>query len=195
MRPAAVALLLLGVVAGCGGDHRAQTAPPRVVAVAVDGPGLVDERATAVAAGDDRVVTVAHVLEHGGAVRVAGHPAKVVRVDRRADLAVLHVPGLGGGPLPAFGSAAEGRVRVLRDGRVRALAPSAVRRVTAALRTPAGTVERPALELTAAAAVRPGDSGAPVTDATGRLLGIVFARGSAGAGWAVDASAVRALLR
>jgi S1-C subfamily serine protease len=53
---------------------------------------------------------------------------------------------------------------------------------------------RPALEL--AAAVQPGDSGAPVTDASGRVLGIVFARSDSGppTAWAVDAAAAGALL-
>jgi S1-C subfamily serine protease len=52
---------------------------------------------------------------------------------------------------------------------------------------------RPALEV--AAAVQPGDSGAPVTDPAGRVLGIVFAGGGDGrTAWAVDAAAVRAVL-
>ena len=56
-------------------------------------------------------------------------------------------------------------------------------------------VSRPALELDAAG-IRAGDSGAPVLDGDGRVVGVLFAR-SAGRGrtaWAVDAAAVRALL-
>ena len=52
------------------------------------------EVATGFGVGGDRVVTVAHAL--GGAVRVGGVPARVVRVDRRADLALLRVAGVAG---------------------------------------------------------------------------------------------------
>jgi S1-C subfamily serine protease len=159
------------------------------------GGGLVPEQATGVAAGGGRVVTVAHVLDGGSAVRVAGRPARVVRADRRLDLAVLAVPGLRGRALRLGSGTGPGEVEVLRDGRSRALSAHVRRRVTATVNAPGGTVIRPALEL--AAAVRPGDSGAPVTDPAGRVLGIVFARSDDGppTAWAVDASAVRTLLR
>jgi S1-C subfamily serine protease len=62
------------------------------------------------------------------------------------------------------------------------------RRVSASVREPQSgrTDTRPALEL--GAAVLPGDSGAPVTDARGRLVGIVFARALSGpeTAWALD---------
>ena len=53
---------------------------------------------------------------------------------------------------------------------------------------------RPGLEL--AAAIDPGDSGAPVLDGRGRLLGVLYARSRdrAGTAWAVDAAAARSLL-
>jgi S1-C subfamily serine protease len=67
-------------------------------------------------------------------------------------------------------------VRVLRDGAARSL-PATVRRVITARLTGNGPVEvRPALEL--AVAVAPGDSGAPVIDARGRVAGVVFAQAS-----------------
>jgi S1-C subfamily serine protease len=146
---------------------------------------LVPDVATGFAVGRGRVVTVAHVLRGGGAVRVTGRPARVVRADRRLDLAVLAVPGLGAAPLSGRGA----RVEVLRAGRPRALPARVERRVTATL----GRDRRPALELSAA--VQPGDSGAPVTDASGRLVGVVFARSGDRTAWAVDASALRRLLR
>jgi S1-C subfamily serine protease len=155
--------------------------------VTVAGTGLVPAQATGFVVARGRVLTVAHVLAGGGAVRVAGRPARVVRADRRLDLAVLSAAGL---RAPAARAAPAG-VEVLRGGRPRALAVRVRRRVTATVKGPGGAVVRPALEL--AADVRPGDSGAPVTDATGRLLGIVFAR-SDHAAWAVDAAAARALV-
>jgi S1-C subfamily serine protease len=109
----------------------------------------------------------------------------VVRADRRLDLAVLAVPGLSA----AWTSGRGARVEVLRSGRPRALPARVERYVTATL----GSDTRPALELSAA--VQPGDSGAPVTDASGRLVGVIFARSGARTAWAVDASALCRLLR
>ena len=104
-----------------------------------------------------------------------------MRVDRRLDLAELAVPGLDAPPVRTGGGGGEAVVRVLRDGEAVTLSAPVRRRVTASI---AGH-SRPALEL--AATVEPGDSGAPVLDAQGRVLGIVFARGSRGA-WAVAVS-------
>ena len=163
------ALLLLAVLAGCGGSP-----VPEPVRVTVDAGGLTEEIATGVPAGPGRVLTVAHVLDGARSVRVGSRTARVVSVDRRRDVAVLRVAGL---EAP--------RVRYARgDGVVRvhllggAVSARVLRRVTATLDGAA----RPALELDLA--VRPGDSGAPVTDARGRLVGMVFARGAASA-WAV----------
>jgi len=78
-----VCALLAG---GCGTaapDH-----PPQVLAVTVRTGGLVPQTATGVATGGDRVLTVAHVLTGGHAVAVGGRPARIVRLDRRLDLAV-----------------------------------------------------------------------------------------------------------
>jgi S1-C subfamily serine protease len=162
-------------------------APPRIVAVAVG-----REVATGFAAGGDRVVTVAHVLDGGGAVTVDGRVAAVVRVDRGDDLAVLALRGL---RAPALRTASgAGAVRVLarsgdRRARVRRHIVATVRGDAAA---PAS--RRPALDL--AADVAPGDSGAPVVDARGRVVGVLFASssGRARTAYAVDAAALGALL-
>jgi len=184
--PTALAALAAG---GCGGAPGGAGGAPAPLRVTVAGAGLVPDQATGFAVGPARVVTVAHVLAGGGAVRVAGRPARVVRVDRRVDLAVLAVAGL-----RARAAADAGGVEVLRGGHPRALAAHVRRRVTATVRGPGSAVVRPALDL--AAAVQPGDSGAPVTDGSGRLLGVVFARSDAGrpTAWAVDATAVRAFV-
>jgi S1-C subfamily serine protease len=167
-------------------------APPRVVAVAVTSPAGAAELATGFAAGRDTIVTVAHVLDAGGGVTVDGRAARVLRVDRRDDLALLSAPGLRA-PRAATAAAA-GDVRLLLRTTTR---PARIRRaITATVRIePDPAVRRPALEL--AADVAPGDSGAPLVDARGRVAGVVFATssGRAHTAYAVDASAVAVLLR
>jgi S1-C subfamily serine protease len=164
------------------------------VTVATD--GLVPEVATGVAAGDGRVLTVAHPLSPGRAVRVGGRPARVVRVDRRLDLAILAVPGLRAPAIRLGNGGSRARIVVLRAARARAVDARIRRRVTVAFRDQPGDrpLMRPGLEL--AAAIDPGDSGAPVLDRRGRLLGVLYARSRdrAGTAWAVAAAAARSLL-
>ena len=157
------------VAAGCGGD--AGVEPLRVT---VHSGGLADERATAVATGDGRVLTVAHVLDGARSVRVGERPARVVRVDDRRDVAELAVPGIEADPARFARGGGTVQVHLLRE----TISARVLRRVTATL----DGARRPALEL--AARVQPGDSGAPVTDADGRLVGLVFARGDDST-WAV----------
>jgi S1-C subfamily serine protease len=208
---------------GCGAAAPPDR-PPQVLRVTVAIDGLVPEVATGVATGDDRVLTVAHALSGAHAVRVAGHRARVIRIDRRLDLALLAVPGLRapavrlgeavpglrspavrrGDPVPGLrapavrlgGDARRVAIVVLRDRRVRSLPGRVRRRVLVRWRDqpidPARS--RPGLEL--AATIEPGDSGAPVVDRRGRLLGVLYARSRDGdaTAWAVDGSAVRTLL-
>lgn len=157
------------VAAGCGGAASVEPLP-----VSVRAGGLADERATAVATGDGRALTVAHVLDGARWVRVGGRVARVVRVDARRDVAELAVPGLVAEPVRFARGAGTVTVRRLRG----AVSARVLRRVTATL----DGARRPALELDAR--VEPGDSGAPVVDADGRLVGLVFARGDDSA-WAV----------
>lgn len=166
------ALLLLPVLwCGCGGA----TVEP--LPVRVDAGGLARERATAVATGDERVLTVAHVLEGARSVRVGERAARVVRVDRERDVAELAVPGLVADAARFAEGGSEVEVHLLRG----TVSARVLRRVTASL----DGARRPALEL--AMRVQPGDSGAPVTDADGRLVGLVFARG-ARTTWVVSVS-------
>ncbi len=160
---------------------------PHVVTVAVG-----HERARGFVAGDDRVVTVAHVLGGGneivgggdGPARVVvdGRAATVVRVDRRNDLALLRVPGVEG-DAPRLGGGVGTRV-LDRPAPV-------VRHVTA--RVDRGA-PRPALIVRAAVAA--GDSGAPLVTDSGRVAGVVFARSRthASTAYAVDAAPLAALL-
>jgi S1-C subfamily serine protease len=166
-------------------------APPRapqIVTVAVG-----HDRATGFVAGDERVVTVAHVLggddddvvpaAGGGEIAVDGRPARIVRLDRRLDLAVLAVAGLhgdtprlgGGGPTTLLGRPAP-----------------VVRRISARLD---GGIRRPALELRAHVTI--GESGAPLLTDTGRVAGILFARSRERpqTAYAVDGQVLNDLLR
>lgn len=181
----------LGAVALAGSGHA--THPPRLVAVAVPGPTGAASVATGFQAGDDRVVTVAHVLGPG-ALTVDGHRARVVRVDRADDLALLAVPRLHAPPIATGSDTSATRVLVRgAPGRRAAIR----RRLTAIVRidSTVPATRRPALELAADAA--PGDSGAPVVDADGHVVGVLFAAstGHPHTAYAVDGSALRALLR
>jgi S1-C subfamily serine protease len=174
-----VALVVFALLGGCG-HARPRPARPLAVQVLV-ADGLSAEAATGFVLRPGRVVTVAHVLDARGArvrVRVAGAPdrrARIVSVDERDDLAMLAVPGLRAARARLGGTAGTA-ILVLRGGRAR-LVPASVRRsIVARIRTPDGrrVVRRPALELQAV--VLPGDSGAPVLAADGRVAGVVFAR-------------------
>lgn len=188
------ALCVVGVAAAAlipAGGERAVSAP-RVVAIAVTSPAGAAELATGFAAGGDRVITVAHVLDGPGTLTVNGRRARVVRVDQRDDLALLAVHGLRAAPVRIATAAAPADARLLlRDG----ARPARIRRaITATVRIePAPAVRRPALEL--AADVAGGDSGAAVADTRGRVLGVVFAtsRDRAQTAYAVDATALDAL--
>jgi S1-C subfamily serine protease len=105
---------------------------------------------------------------------------RVLRTDRRLDLALLDVRGL---RAPIFGSerlqeGIYGWVLVLRGDRRPLLHAQLLRRITANVRDAPGAAAqvRPALELRTT--VEQGDSGAPVLDLNGRVVGMVFAQAS-----------------
>lgn len=134
----------------------------------------------------DRVVTNAHVVAGAStaSVRVGGRgaalPATVVAYDPEVDLAVLQVPGLAVRPLAVGGAVSTGnQVYVagypgggpydVQPGRVRALLKATGKDIYNAK-----TVTR--LVYSLRAIVRPGNSGGPLLDASGRVAGVVFAR-------------------
>jgi S1-C subfamily serine protease len=198
-RPPALAPLPLAPA-----PHARVFAPMRVTS----GQGI----ATGFALGDGRVVTVAHVVD--GPVTVRGRRVRVLRVDRRSDLALLSAPSgsspggdpprtRGGAPdlvgAPDLASARTGehlRVLRLRDGARSSLSVHVRRSIVAHVSAPgaARAVVRPAIELSAR--VTPGDSGAPVVTDSGALAGVVFAssRNRRDTAYAVDASALAGLI-
>jgi S1-C subfamily serine protease len=209
MRRREIAFALAAVAAlgsgGCGGASApARPAPPQVLQVTVPGPTRPSEVATAFAAGGGRAVTVAHAVAGRRAVLVGvpGGRVRSVHVlhsDERLDLALLAVPGLKGTVVrPARPHAGqEASVLVVRSARRQALRATVRRVITARVRAaPGATAQvRPALELDAA--VMPGDSGAPVLDRDGHLIGMVFARASDSdhRAYALDAQSLPTSLR
>ncbi|MEN3279249.1 MAG: hypothetical protein V7607_389, partial [Solirubrobacteraceae bacterium] len=169
---------------GCGADEPLPSTPT-LLKVTVPGDGLVPDVATAFAISTTRAVTVAHAVGDRRTVLVAApgeraRRVRVVRVDRRLDLALLEVPGL---RAPVFGSerledGIYGWVLVLRGDQRPLLHAQLLRRITANVRDApdAAAQVRPALELRTA--VEQGDSGAPVLDLNGRVVGMVFAQAS-----------------
>jgi S1-C subfamily serine protease len=152
---------------------------------------------TGFAVAGGRVVTVAHVLD--GPVTVRGRRVRVLRLDRRSDLALLSVPGIDTAAPEIAGASGGEHLRVirLRGGRPSSLSVHVRRSIVAHVRAPgaAHAAVRPALELSAR--VGPGDSGAPVVTDSGAVAGIVFAasRNHADTAYAVDTSALHRLLR
>jgi S1-C subfamily serine protease len=183
--------------AGCSRDEPLPTTPT-LLKVTVPGDGPVPDVATAFAISTTRAVTVAHAIGNRRTVLVAApgeraRRVRVLRTDRRLDLALLDVPGL---RAPVFGTGhldrgAWGWVFVLRGDQRPLLHAQFLRRITASVRNAPGASAqtRPALELRTE--VQQGDSGAPVLDLNGRVIGMLFAQASDrnDRAYALDASA------
>lgn len=186
-----VRALLTGVVASLavvpsGVPRSEPAAGPETVAV-LDVRAIGPHRtqlATGVVVGDGLVLTVAHALGDARTIQVDSRPACAIVVDRERDAAVLAVAGLRRSPVGLAESAAPGVAWMARrsgdsgSGRAAAAEVSPVdirRHIVARVHEPldAGPFERAALELEARVAA--GDSGAPILDAHGRLVGMVFA--------------------
>jgi S1-C subfamily serine protease len=196
---AAPLLLVAAIGPGCADSASPEPPAPRVVSVL----GTGSERATGFAVAPGRVVTAAHAVAAGAPVRVSApggavRSARVLALDRRADLALLAVPRLRGAGLETATTGSEDRVDVVvvRDGRVVTIATSVRRSIDARVSAPGAgrALRRPALELEAR--VMSGDSGAPVLTADGELAGVLFARSRnrPDTAYAVDAVAVERVL-
>ena len=153
-----------------------------------------------------RVVTNAHVVAavESPSVQVGGTgdrlPARVVLFDPARDLAVLAVAGLGAAPLPLGEQLGGGADAVVAgfplDGPYRAV-PARVREVVRAQGRDiysADVVVRQVYSL--AAAVEPGNSGGPLLDDAGEVVGVVFARSldDPGTGYAMTLAEVSPVL-
>jgi S1-C subfamily serine protease len=180
---------LVGVAAGAaatiglaGWGDRPTTAAVRVGAATVQvrasgcGPDLA---ATGVRLADGRVLTNRHAVV-GEQVAVDGEAARSVEVASSADLAAIVTERAGVGVEVASEHAAPGDevwTASRRDGHLSVTAA----RITSAVR---GTgADDPPFAWRLDRAVQPGDSGSPVVNAHGDLVGIVYAaeRGSTAA--------------
>lgn len=147
--------------------------------------GRVQEGSGAIVA-SDRVVTNAHVVAgvNRPTVQVGGvgrrYPARVVAFDSRRDVAVLAVNGLRGAVLPLgdpLGRGSDAIVAGFPNNGPFDVVPARVRRSLVALGEDIYSepgVEREVYELFAT--VEPGNSGGPMLNADGELVGLVFAR-------------------
>lgn len=134
----------------------------------------------------DRVVTNAHVVAGGDAltVQLGGqgrlYDARLVVFDPQRDLAVLDVPGLPADPLPLGTELASGDPAVVAgypENGPYSVIPSRVRDVVDAVGRDIygdATVTREIYSLRST--VRPGNSGGPLFDDAGQVVGVVFAR-------------------
>lgn len=134
----------------------------------------------------DRVVTNAHVVAGLDTVRVQPegrgptHRATVVVFDPERDLAVLSVPGLGADPIPQGADLGRGASAVVAGFPLNGpydLRPARVRQVLIArgadiYGSPGPTREVYSLNTL----VREGNSGGPLLDGRGEVVGVVFAK-------------------
>jgi Trypsin-like peptidase domain len=200
---AAVFLLAaLGAALAWPASRPGQALPTRVLSVAVTPAGGPEATGSGFVAGPGRVVTVAHLLERRPRIEVRGpggprRRARLLRLDRRTDLALLAVPGLRGSPLQIADAPDDVRLLLLREGRGVSRRARVRRAIDASVRAApdARPQRRPALEL--GARITAGDSGAPVVTGRHEVAGVLFARSrdDARIAYAVDASALEELLK
>jgi len=217
LRSVAVAASL-ALLAGCAADDSATTAdddssdgtaPDRDpvesgVGIRASGCGLTDSLGSGVAVVEPGlVVTVAHTVAGSEAVTVvdvAGteHDAAVIAFDPDADLAALSVPTLDAPPLE-IGRVAAGEASTIRwqpDAGVTRADATITRRLGITIEDifVEREVRRTGMELNADIVV--GDSGGPVIDPMGAVVGIVYANSKSrpNIGFATDDEELRDLL-
>lgn len=181
--------LLLGSVLLPASSPAPDPTPVAVFRVEVEGAHGTDV-ATGVAVGPAFVLTVAHPLGAGAELRVDGRPACRIIVDQQRDAAVLFVPGLDADTVELADGAGSGpawMVRLADVARTPLVERTEIHRIVARVATADDGRVHERAAVVVAAPVRPGDSGAPVLNAAGQLVGLVFAasRDDAAASYAV----------
>lgn len=212
-RFAGVCILVAGVTSCSSGDG-GDGPPTRIEAVAtsaatpiervppieirVRGCRLTDDLATGFAIGSGRVVTVAHVVRGSKTQLAGGRRADVIALDLRADVAILQVDG--GDPTGATFATASIDDRVTmharRDDAPVQLAGTVVRTPLIQFEEPTDRTvyDRRGLFIDGDRIVK-GDSGSPVVDADGNVVGMVFATGREQArAYAVNSAEIEALI-
>jgi S1-C subfamily serine protease len=169
----------------------------RLVQVAVSGC-TSQEVATGFIARPGVVVTVAHALRDAKVVTVDGKPAAVVSVDERMDAALLQIDDSPERFVEFAEPVLSTTVAVLRWQRDRTQRLSATITTVAPIEYSDRRLKTTSLRqgFLLDQESRAGDSGSPVLDDTGRVVGMLFASRSDGEvqGFAVAASELRALL-
>ncbi len=197
------AVVMVALV-GCTGDNRpvASTALEAAVQVEAHGCGQVANIAGGSVIADDRVVTVAHAVAGSTDVVVVAsdgrrRSAAVVGLDRRKDLALLAIDGVGIAPLPraTMGVDDAGELVVFREGHALLTGFVTRRRVDIKM----DSIDEDGVSLRRGyqveAEVVSGDSGA-VLVIDGAATAVVFARsrGDERRAWATDISEIEPLL-
>lgn len=140
-------------------------------------PPVIRSTGSAFAVGPDLLVTNWHVV-HGcsrlavmrGTERVQ---AQVLATQREHDLALVRAPGLRQAPLPLGDAAPELGADVVVLGYPLPGVLGQQLRVTAGIVSAQGGLASDRAVFQVSAAVQPGNSGGPVVDATGRVVGVV----------------------
>lgn len=171
---------------GLGAAVAASDAPPPAASPERPGPaqGDVIGTGTGFHVSDTAIVTAAHVVEGCATVRLAGGtPVAVLQSDRALDLAVVLRPGPAeNGAAPAWLALSERSARLGAPVTVVgypysglfAQGVTATRGNVSALRGLAGSED----EMLLSAPVQPGNSGGPLLDRSGHVIGVVTARAS-----------------
>jgi len=164
----------------------ANSALPSVVRIEGTAPSCrADITGSGFVVGPDRVVTNAHVIAGvtNPRVRIDGHgpdySAVVVGINRKLDVAVLEVVGLNAPALPFTGPAVQGSDAAIAGfpgGRGLEAFPAVVGPTTQLNGIDIdGNPSTPRRVIVFSGRVQHGDSGGPLLDAHGRVLGMVFA--------------------
>jgi S1-C subfamily serine protease len=200
---AVVASLATGL-SGCG----AASPKPKIVEinqVRATGCGVVDRIATGFRVDSIYVVTVAHTLRGAKRVRYGEQEAVVVALDHRTDIAVLQTDVSPSRLSPPLATPRLGAAAVVRPTRTippqRSETEVDVRKVAAIdIDEPIDSANYRRQGLVAnlaSGAIEVGDSGSPIIDDDGAVIGMVFATGrnTSTSLFAVSAEEIQSMLR